>query len=111
MTTLHKAINSLCGTMPGGICNLYDYSYHYYIKPNNIFSSVNEREERHQKGWDSDNGVKNKEEGVGEISLVRFLLFSNSRHWTSYLGCKRTEAGSEASGPRNLNFYKHTAAT
>lgn len=68
MTALHKAINSLCGTVPGGICNLYDYSYHYYIKPNNIFSSVNEREERHRRA-----GMQTMESKTERRELGKFL--------------------------------------
>lgn len=110
MTALHEAINSLCGTMPGGICNLYDYSYHYYIKLNNIFSSVNQREERHQRDLDSDNGVETEMRELEILFHSLFCLFP-TRHWNAYLNYNRTDSGSVASGPKNPNFYKQAGDT
>lgn len=47
---------------------MYDYSYHYYIKPNNIFSSVNEREERHRRA-----GMQTMESKTERRELGKFL--------------------------------------
>lgn len=53
------------------ICNLCDYSYHYYIKLSSIFSSVNLREDRQQKGLYEDWQKIWRAEG----SILEFILF------------------------------------
>lgn len=59
-----------CGATLSGICNLYDYGYHYYIKLSSIFSSENWREDRQKKDLDSD---LQEEEGPTELNITPSL--------------------------------------